>query len=176
MVYPWGMTTTTRTVYTAMSLRRSFLLGADIASTEKPYQLTRAGIISTLGRGWCEVRYYKEDGIERNYTVTVLDGACLRAEEAYENAHHAHVAAILEYASLTHAYVKELGWWHRENDRIAAMTPGVGRHVEATCRSEIPLLPQWEDRGITVIAKIGDSVEYRSLKPSRIHGLTLLMG
>jgi hypothetical protein len=52
----------------------------------------------------------------------------------------------------------------------------VGRHVEATCRGEIPLLPHWEDRGITVLAKIGDREEYRCLKPSRIHGLTLLMG
>ena len=170
------MTTTTRTVYTAMSLRRSFLLGADIASTEKPYQVTRSGIIATLCRGWCEVRYYKEDGIERTFTVTMLDGACLRAQEAYESAHHAHVEAILDYPSLCHAYVNDLARWHRENDRIAAMTPGVGRHVEATCRGEIPLLPHWEDRGITVLAKIGDRCEYRSLKPSRIHGLTLLMG
>jgi hypothetical protein len=120
--------------------------------------------------------HYKEDGIERNYTVTVLDGACLRAEEAYESAHHAHVEAILDYPSLCHAYVNDLARWHNENDRIAAMTPGVGRHVEATCRGEIPLLPHWEDRGITVIAKIGDRCEYRSLKPSRIHGLRLLMG
>lgn len=171
------MTTSTRTVYTAMSLRRSFLLGADIASTEKPYQLTRSGIISTLARGWCEVRYYKEDGIERNYTVTVLDGACLRAEEAYETCVQAHVAAILDYPSLTHAYVNELRRWHNESDRIAAMTPGVGRHVEAICRTDLRYsITHWEDRGITVLAKIGDREEYRSLKPSRIHGLALLMG
>ena len=160
-----------------MDLRRSFLLGADIASNEKPYQLTRSGIISTLGRGWCEVRYYKEDGIERNYTVTVLDGACLRAEEAYETAHHAHVAVILDYPSLTHAYVNELRRWHNESDRIAAMAPSVGRHVEATCRDDLRYsIKNWEDRGITVLAKIGDHEEYRSLKPSRIHGLRLLMG
>ena len=171
------MTTTTRTVYTAMDLRRSFLLGADIASDVPPYQLTRAGIISVLCRGWCEVRYYKEDGIERTFTVTMLDGACLRAEEAYEADHAAHVAVILDYPSLTHAYVNELRRWHNESDRIAAMAPGVGRHVEAICRTDLRYsITHWEDRGITVLAKIGDRCEYRCLKPSRIHGLGLLMG
>jgi len=158
-----------------MDLRRSFLLGADIASDVQPYQSTRSGIMATLGRGWCEVRYYKEDGIERTFTATVLDGACLRAAEAFETAHNEYVEMVLEYPSLCHAYVNELRGWHNDNDRIAAMAPGVGRHVEATCRGDLSYkFLQREDRGITVLAKIGDQFVYRSLKPSRIHGLRLL--